>query len=127
KIELDQLEFLHIHKTAKLIAGSLKMGAVVADLPKDIQDDLYNFGIDIGLLFQIQDDIIDETVSSEEAGKTTSNDGAKNSFVNLLGLDGATKSADNLALKCENSLDSFDKNISENLKKVLSKYLYRHK
>ncbi|MEA3289944.1 MAG: polyprenyl synthetase family protein, partial [Campylobacterota bacterium] len=41
KIELDQLEFLHIHKTAKLIAGSLKMGAVVADLPKDIQDDLY--------------------------------------------------------------------------------------
>jgi len=126
KIELDQLEFLHIHKTAKLIAASLKMGAIIANIDLDTQKKLYSFGLDIGLLFQIQDDIIDETATEEEAGKTTANDADKNSFVNLLGLEGAVKSADSLALKCENDLCSFDENIKKSLKTLLSKYLYRH-
>lgn len=125
-LELSQLEFLHIHKTAKLIAASLKMGAIIANLERDTQEKLYNFGIDIGLLFQIQDDIIDETATEEEAGKTTANDGAKNSFVNLLGLDGAMKSADNLADKCQNNLLNFDENIRKSLENILSTYLYRH-
>jgi len=127
KLELNQLEFLHIHKTAKLIAASLKMGAIIAGLSLEVQNKLYQFGIDIGLLFQIQDDIIDETATEEEAGKTTANDGAKNSFVNLLGLEGAIKSADELSLKCQNDLKVFDKNIQENLNTLLSKYLNRHK
>ena len=127
KLELNQLEFLHIHKTAKLIAGSLKMGAIIAGLSLDVQDKLYQFGIDIGLLFQIQDDIIDETATEEEAGKTTANDGAKNSFVNLLGLDGAIKSADVLSQKCKDDLSKFDENIQNNLTELLSKYLNRHK
>lgn len=127
KLELSQLEFLHIHKTAKLIAASLKMGAIVANLDLEIQEKLYNFGIDIGLLFQIQDDIIDETATEEEAGKTTANDGAKNSFVNLLGLKGAIKSADELALKCAKDLSFFDGKIKNNLEEILNKYLNRHK
>ena len=127
KLELSQLEFLHIHKTAKLIAASLKMGAIIANLSLETQEKLYSFGIDIGLLFQIQDDIIDETATEEEAGKTTANDGAKNSFVNLLGLEGAIKSADDLALKCEKDLASFDENIKISLENILSKYLNRHK
>ena len=69
----------------------------------------------IGLLFQIQDDIIDETQSTEEAGKTTQNDESKNSFVNLLGLDGAIKSANDLAKKCENSLNELDENLKDSL------------
>jgi geranylgeranyl diphosphate synthase type II len=86
-LELEKLEFLHIHKTAKLIAASLKMGAIISNYDENIQEDLYNFGLDLGLLFQIQDDIIDELESSEIAGKTTKNDSFKNSFVNLLGLE----------------------------------------
>lgn len=126
KLELSQLEFLHIHKTAKLIAGSLKMGAIIANLDIETQQKLYDFGIDIGLLFQIQDDIIDETATQEEAGKTTANDGAKNSFVNLLGLDGAIKSADELASKCEATLNSLEETLKNSLNELLSKYLYRH-
>ena len=126
-LELHQLEFLHIHKTAKLIAASLKMGAIIAGLSLDVQEKLYQFGIDIGLLFQIQDDIIDETATPEEAGKTTANDGAKNSFVNLLGLEGAIKSADDLSDKCFNDLAHFDESIQNNLNELLSKYLNRHK
>lgn len=126
QISLEKLEFLHIHKTAKLIAASLKMGAIVANLSCDIQEKLYLFGIDIGLLFQIQDDIIDEVQSEEEAGKTTSNDANKNSFVNLLGLNGAIKSANQLASKCETSINNFDNNIAVSLKEFLSKYFNRH-
>ena len=126
KLELNQLEFLHIHKTAKLIAGSLKMGSIIAGQSLEEQKELYDFGIDIGLLFQIQDDIIDETATEEEAGKTTANDGAKNSFVNLLGLVGAIKSANVLSKKCEISLDNLEPILSNNLKQILSKYLYRH-
>ncbi len=127
KLELNQLEFLHLHKTAKLIAASLKMGAIICELDLFLQDRLYKFGLDIGLLFQIQDDIIDETQTEEEAGKTTQNDIAKNSFVNLLGLEDAISAANTLAFKCEEELNSFDTNLQEALKELLSKYLYRHK
>ena len=57
KLEIEQLQFLHIHKTARLIAGSLKMGAIISEYDLVTQEKLYNFGIDLGLLFQIQDDI----------------------------------------------------------------------
>jgi len=127
KLELEQLEFLHIHKTARLIAASLKMGAIIAGLDLQTQEKLYQFGIDIGLLFQIQDDIIDETVSAEVAGKTTNNDASKNSFINLLGLTESINSANSLAKKCEESLNSFDDDIKNNLDPLLNKYLYRHK
>ncbi|MFY9075792.1 polyprenyl synthetase family protein [Malaciobacter mytili] len=127
KLELNQLEFLHLHKTAKLIAASLKMGAIICELDLALQERLYKFGLDIGLLFQIQDDIIDETQTEEEAGKTTQNDIAKNSFVNLLGLEGAISAANKLAFKCEEELDSFDTNLQDALKELLSKYLHRHK
>ncbi|RBQ27885.1 polyprenyl synthetase family protein [Arcobacter sp. CECT 9188] len=127
KLSLNELEFLHIHKTARLIAGSLQMGAIICEYNKDIQNKLYDFGLDLGLLFQIQDDIIDETCSSEVAGKTTQNDGFKNSFVNLLGLDEARSSADKLALKCIETLDSFEDNLKKSLEELLLKYINRHK
>jgi len=126
-LNLDELKFLHIHKTAKLIAASLKMGAIIVNLDTKSQEKLYNFGIKLGLLFQIQDDIIDETQSSEEAGKDTKNDADKNSFVNLLGLDGATKEANKLAEKLYNEFGSFDAKLQNGLKELIDKYLYRHK
>ena len=126
-LELEKLEFLHIHKTAKLIASSLKMGAIISNYDEKIQEELYNFGLDIGLLFQIQDDIIDKLESSEIAGKTTKNDSLKNSFVNLLGLEESLKSADNLATKCLETMNSFDKNLKDSLWELLINYINRHK
>ena len=127
KLELEKLEFLHTHKTAKLIASSLKMGAIISNYDEKIQEELYNFGLDIGLLFQIQDDIIDELESSEIAGKTTKNDSLKNSFVNLLGLEESLKSADNLATKCLETMNIFDKNLKDSLWELLINYINRHK
>jgi farnesyl diphosphate synthase len=103
------------------------MGAIISEYDISTQNRLYDFGIDLGLLFQIQDDIIDETCTSLEAGKTTQNDGAKNSFVNLLGLEGAIKSADELSLKCINTLNTFESNLKNSLEELLLKYINRHK
>jgi len=118
---------LHKNKTAKLIAVSLQMGAVIVGLDKKVQEHLYNFGIDLGLLFQIQDDIIDETQSEEEAGKTTGNDGDKNSFVNLLGLEKSVYEADILAKDLQRRFENFDEKLQVALQPLMNKYLYRHK
>ncbi len=126
-LDIEQVKQLHINKTAKLIAASLQMGAVIVGLDPKIQQKLFNFGIDLGLLFQIQDDIIDETQSSEEAGKTTGNDSDKNSFVNLLGLKESIAQADRLAGDIEEQFDRFDEKLQSALKSLMQKYLYRHK
>jgi len=127
KLDLEELKFLHLNKTAKLIAASLKMGAIIANLDINLQEKLYNFGLDLGLLFQVQDDILDVTLSSEEAGKTTGVDENKNTFVTLLGLEGARQKADNLAENLKNELNSFDENLKNELSPLLEKYFYRHK
>jgi len=126
-LSLEEVKTLHINKTAKLIATSLLMGAVIVGLEKKKQDALYAFGIDLGLLFQIQDDIIDETHSEEEAGKTTGNDEAKNSFVNLIGLEKTIEEAEFLARDLEKRFKYFDKVLQEGLGDIILKYLYRHR
>ncbi len=125
-LELEQVKTLHKNKTAKLIAVSLQMGAVIVGLEKKVQDALYDFGIDLGLLFQIQDDIIDETQSEEEAGKTTGNDSDKNSFVNLLGLEKTVEEADTLAKDLQRRFEDFDKKLQTALQPLMNTYLYRH-
>lgn len=125
-LSLEQVKILHINKTAKLIAASLKMGAIIAG-EKALESTIYDFGIKLGLLFQVQDDILDVTQSSEEAGKTTQNDGDKNSFVTLLGLEGAMKEANDLAADLTEQLKAFDEKLYKTLSPILSEYLVRHR
>ena len=125
-LDIEQVKTLHKNKTAKLIAVSLQMGAVIVGLEKKVQDNLYSFGIDLGLLFQIQDDIIDETQSEEEAGKPTGNDSDKNSFVNLLGLEKTVEEADTLAKDLQRRFESFDEKLQTALQPLMNTYLYRH-
>lgn len=122
KLDLEQLKFLHIHKTAKLIASSLKMGAIVVQLERELSDRLYQFGLKLGLMFQIQDDIIDVTLSSKESGKTTGVDESKNSFVNLLGLDEAKIERDRLVDELKSELESFPKALKRNTLSLIEKY-----
>ena len=125
-LTIEQVKQLHIHKTAMLIAASLQMGAVIVGLERQTQQALYDFGIKLGLLFQIQDDILDETQSSEEAGKTTGNDGEKNSFVNLLGLEKSVEEADTLAKDLQRRFETFEVKLQVALQPLISKYLHRH-
>lgn len=126
RLELDQVKMLHIHKTGKLIAAALQMGAIIVGRD-DIAGKLYDFGIDLGLLFQIQDDILDVTQNDEQAGKTTNNDQAKNSFVTLLGFERAMEEANSLADKINRQMTSFDENLQRELSPTLNHYINRHK
>ena len=126
-LTLEQVKVLHRNKTAKLIAVSLLMGAVIVGLEKKKQEELYSFGIDLGLLFQIQDDIIDETQSEEEAGKTTGNDADKNSFINLIGLEKSIEEAEALAQNLEERFQEFDEVLQNALSIIMQQYLYRHR
>jgi len=121
-LNVDELTFLHLHKTAKLIAASLLMGAVICELDAEAQEALYHFGLKLGLLFQVQDDIIDATLTSEEAGKPTLNDGHKNSFVNLLGLDGAELEKQKLLNELDKELEKLDTALSQRLKRIVTDY-----
>ena len=126
-LDIEKLKYLHIHKTAKLIAGSLKMGAIIADYDLETKNSIYDFGIELGLLFQMQDDIIDEIEDEATAGKTTSNDEGKNSFTNLLGLDEAMRETDALANKLSNDFSKFDERIVTSLSPLVNRYLFRHR
>lgn len=123
KLNLEELEFLHTHKTAKLIAAALKMGCEICELDEKESEKIYQIGLKLGLIFQINDDIIDETMSEEESGKPSKHDEHKNSFVNLLGLEKAIQSKENLINECKNDLDDLDANLAHMIKSLMIKYL----
>lgn len=123
KLNLEELRFLHIHKTAKLIAAALKMGCEICELDEKESDKIYQIGLKLGLIFQINDDIIDETMSEEESGKPSKHDGHKNSFVNLLGLENAIQSKEDLINECKNDLNDLDANLAKMIKSLIIKYL----
>lgn len=125
-LQIEDIKILHTNKTAKLIAASLKMGAIIVG-HEDVAQKLYDFGIDLGLLFQIQDDILDVTQSSQEAGKLTNNDEEKNSFVTILGFERAMSEANVLAEKLLQEMDNFDESLRSELSPLLTKYINRHK
>jgi len=125
-LSLEDVKMLHINKTAKLIAASLKMGALIVG-EDNVAKELYDFGIKLGLLFQIQDDILDVTQNSKEAGKLTNNDEEKNSFVTLLGLEKAMQEANILADELNDAMSNFDESLSGELSPLLTKYINRHK
>ncbi len=123
KLNLEELEFLHTHKTAKLIAAALKMGCEICELDEKESEKIYQIGLKLGLIFQINDDIIDETMSEEESGKPSKHDEHKNSFVNLLGLEKAIQSKENLINEFKNDLDDLDANLAHMIKSLMIKYL----
>lgn len=125
-LDVENIKLLHTNKTAKLIAASLKMGAIIVGEEK-LGETLYDFGIKLGLLFQIQDDILDVTQTSQEAGKLTNNDEEKNSFVTILGLEKTMQEANTLADTLLEELESFDVKLKAELEPLLQKYINRHR
>ena len=125
-LSLEEVELLHQNKTAKLIAASLLMGAVIVGLEHKEREEIYRFGLDLGLLFQVQDDILDVTKSVQEAGKPTGFDSDKNSFIALLGLEESKVYADNLAQKIKSRFQKFEAPLQKALNPLIEAYLYRH-
>ncbi|XP_049390339.1 geranylgeranyl pyrophosphate synthase, chloroplastic-like [Solanum stenotomum] len=109
-VGLEMLEFIHIHKTAALLEASVVIGAILGGGADEEVDKLRRFARCIGLLFQVVDDILDMTKSSEELGKTAGKDLAvdKTTYPKLLGLEKAKEFAAELNGEAKQQLAAFD-------------------
>jgi len=98
---LDALREMHARKTGALIAASCVIGALAAgdDVPPPRVEALRGYGEAIGLAFQIADDVLDATATSDQLGKTAGKDAAldKTTFVTLLGVGAARVEAERLS------------------------------
>ncbi len=95
---LEQLEFIHRNKTAKLITASVMLGGLLANGSEAQLGALKRYGEAAGLAFQIVDDLLDQERTSEELGKTAGKDLAqgKLTYPGLLGVAEARKRVDAL-------------------------------
>lgn len=91
-----RLERIHRHKTGCLLRASIELGAILAGVEASARQPFVAFGEDLGLAFQIADDILDTTASAEDLGKSPGKDLAagKLTFVTLYGLGSARRRLD---------------------------------
>lgn len=100
----EELDLIHSAKTGALITASLEIGGLAAGATPPKVRALADFGSRIGLAFQIMDDVLDVTSSTDMLGKTTGRDAAlrKSTYPALLGVEGATaRAADLVTSACE--------------------------
>jgi geranylgeranyl diphosphate synthase type II len=109
KITAGELRYIHENKTAALITASIRLGAMSANASAAQLQRLTEFGNSLGLAFQIIDDILDVTQTSEELGKSAGKDlkAQKATYPALLGLARAQKEADKLTAKARAALKPF--------------------
>jgi geranylgeranyl diphosphate synthase type II len=98
KINKKQLHYIHTHKTGALIRASVRIGALMAETSRSIFLSLTKYGENIGLAYQIIDDILDVVGSQKELGKSTGADASrgKNTYPSLFGLEASQKKAESL-------------------------------
>jgi len=92
-IDLHTLESIHELKTGQLLTFAIEIGAYLAGAPDGDIKQLKTFAYYLGLIFQVQDDILDVTGDPNQIGKPVGSDAdnAKSTYPQLLGLDGAQK------------------------------------
>jgi geranylgeranyl diphosphate synthase, type II len=123
----EMLEYIHRSKTAALITASLVSGGLYAGAKDNQVAKLRAFGLAIGLAFQIVDDVLDVTQTSEQLGKTAGKDTAseKATYPALFGIEASVARADALVNQAFSELDSFGER-AEPLKE-LARFLVERK
>lgn len=106
KVDLETLEYIHLHKTGALLKACVRTGAMIAGADEKLLAALTSYAEGIGLAFQIIDDILDVTASSETLGKTAGKDllADKTTYPKLLGLEESKKRALNLVKKAKEAI-----------------------
>jgi len=123
----EMLEYIHRSKTAALITASLVSGGLYAGADVSEVEKLQAFGLAIGLAFQIVDDVLDVTQTSEQLGKTAGKDTAseKATYPALFGLDASIKKADGLVNDAFAELQGFG--VRADTLKELARFLVERK
>jgi len=109
RADVDTVHYIHRSKTAALITASVVTGALYAGAKEDAVCNVRSFGQSIGLAFQIVDDVLDVTQTSEQLGKTAGKDTAaeKATYPAIFGIEESLKQADELVNQALASLESF--------------------
>lgn len=114
QVTLEQLERIHTYKTGELIKFSIYTGAYLGNASDQQLAHLKDFAYYLGLIFQVQDDILDIVGDEEKLGKATGSDvdNNKSTYPNLLGLDGARKQKDMYVKQAKKCLERANANTS---------------
>lgn len=96
KLDFDTLEFIHSRKTGALFVAAAAIGAMFANMSPAALGRIEVFAKNLGLAFQITDDILDVVGTPEQLGKDVGKDAQRLTFVKLAGVDGARKLSDEL-------------------------------
>lgn len=109
QVDLETLEYIHLHKTGALLRACVITGALIAGADASRIDSLRTYARGIGLAFQIVDDILDVTASSDVLGKTAGKDliADKTTYPKLLGLEESRQRAKALVEEAKASLAAF--------------------
>ncbi|UOQ42565.1 polyprenyl synthetase family protein [Halobacillus salinarum] len=106
QVSLHALETIHKNKTGRLLNFAVSAGAYIGNASQEERKELVNMGEALGLIFQIQDDILDVTGDAEVMGKPVGSDEGnfKSTYPKLLGLDGAMEQKNNYVQQAQQSL-----------------------
>jgi geranylgeranyl diphosphate synthase type II len=120
----NELAYIHLHKTAKMIEVSLKSGAILSNAPPEKIKSLSNYGRKIGLAFQIVDDILDIVGNKKKLGKRGSDiKNKKLTYPSVYGLEKSKKEAAALIKSAKNDLKIFGP--AGNILKELADYIVK--
>ncbi|WHZ23305.1 MAG: (2E,6E)-farnesyl diphosphate synthase [Nitrospira sp.] len=108
-IDLATLQTIHKHKTGMLIRAAVRMGAITAGATASQLDDLTVYAENIGLAFQIADDVLNVTGTREELGKNPNTDAqrGKKTYPTFYGIEGAKRLAEDCVTRANDRLVSF--------------------
>jgi geranylgeranyl diphosphate synthase type II len=106
----ETLHMIHRYKTGALIKSSARIGAILAGASAAEQAAVSEYAVELGLCFQIVDDVLNATSTREALGKSAGSDAeqGKVTFVGVYGLDGAKREADKAAEKALAALSTVD-------------------
>ncbi|GJL57004.1 MAG: farnesyl-diphosphate synthase [Nitrospirales bacterium] len=109
-IDLLTLQTIHIYKTGKLIRAAVRIGSVLGGATQEQLENLTGYAEDIGLAFQIADDVLNMTGTREELGKDAGTDAkrGKKTYPSFYGIDGARDLAAECVSRALKRLDDFD-------------------
>lgn len=115
KVTMDIIKFIHENKTAAMIESSMMIGAILAGAGEEDVKKAETIGSDVGLAFQIMDDILDVTGSTEVLGKPVGSDekNLKTTYVTLVGLDRAKEDVRTISERAIQTLMSLPGSSSE--------------
>lgn len=111
-LDLEELEYIHIHKTGKILTCSVLSGALIAGVNEEQMQYLRDFSFHLGLAFQIRDDLLDISGNQELIGKPVGSDAEnhKSTYPSLLGVDRAKQELDHHILLAKEALAKLGKN-----------------